>query len=399
MSTALDAEMALEDARAELATRFAFYGALFASARFDPDPQLETIGIRADEAGLVVRYSPDFILGIQAPHHRVGILIHEANHHLLLHTDRERYGPAAYPDRSALAVAFDLSANEFIDRDLLPPDAIRLERFGLPEGESTRVRYERLAGRFPAGMPEGAHEHAGEQPTSTYENELIEAFCRDAAAACSEDDLLFVPTEVVERIAGGGLGAGGASGTSTQAIERSRPTGVDWRRALREIDPFDAADFIASRMLVPRRYPWLAGVLAGHRLEPERPPRVLVAVDCSGSVQTAQLELAAGAVREIGALADVTVAVFDTKIHAIGPPRRAILSTAIGRAGTDLNAAFDPVLLPRFQALVVVTDGDGPAPATAPRNLLVIWALVGARSDAPAPFGRVVRLQEQGGAS
>lgn len=61
-----------------------------------------------------------------------------------------------------------------------------------------------------------------------------------------------------------------------------------------------------------------------------------------------------------------------------------------------IRPAFDALLRRpterRPHIIVFATDGFGPAPITAPRDVLVIWLLVGAQAVRPARWGEVVRV-------
>lgn len=120
--------------------------------------------------------------------------------------------------------------------------------------------------------------------------------------------------------------------------------------------------------------------------------RFVVAIDTSGSMSDADL---ARILREIDAIrklcaSDLTVLQFDAKIHAVAEFSRwseedgVIGSTEVmrvfGRGGTDIRLPFNWVERElengrEISALIVCTDGFGPLPDKAPRDLPVLFML------------------------
>jgi predicted metal-dependent peptidase len=66
-----------------------------------------------------------------------------------------------------------------------------------------------------------------------------------------------------------------------------------------------------------------------------------------------------------------------------------------GRGGTDFRPAFPhaATLRPRPRLLIYFTDGIGPAPQVAPRDMEVIWCLMGKQRKVPATWGHVVHVE------
>lgn len=67
-----------------------------------------------------------------------------------------------------------------------------------------------------------------------------------------------------------------------------------------------------------------------------------------------------------------------------------------GRGGTDFRPAFAGIekLQPRPSVAVYMTDGYGPAPTRKPKDLEVIWCLVGRNTRSPAEWGHVVHVKD-----
>ncbi|MEV5582509.1 vWA domain-containing protein [Streptomyces parvus] len=110
-----------------------------------------------------------------------------------------------------------------------------------------------------------------------------------------------------------------------------------------------------------------------------RPPRVSVVIDTSGSVSDAELGSAllevAAISRAVGGRRDlVTVLACDAATRVVHPLCQAEGIPLVGGGGTDLRTGFAKALRshPRPDAIVVLTDGQTPWPATQPSCRTVI---------------------------
>lgn len=107
-----------------------------------------------------------------------------------------------------------------------------------------------------------------------------------------------------------------------------------------------------------------------------RPPRVVVIVDTSGSVSDAELGSAileiTAIVRAVGGRRDlVSVLSCDAAAHVTGPLCQAEGISLVGGGGTDLREGFAKALRSRPDAIVVLTDGQTPWPASSPCRTVV----------------------------
>ncbi|WP_097866956.1 vWA domain-containing protein [Streptomyces sp. rh34] len=110
-----------------------------------------------------------------------------------------------------------------------------------------------------------------------------------------------------------------------------------------------------------------------------RPPRVSVVIDTSGSVSDAELGSAllevAAIARAVGGRRDlVTVLACDAATRVVHPLCQAEGIPLVGGGGTDLRTGFAKALRahPRPDAIVVLTDGQTPWPASRPACRTVI---------------------------
>lgn len=153
-----------------------------------------------------------------------------------------------------------------------------------------------------------------------------------------------------------------------------------------------AMDDAAARTGRPR-----PGFLAGMR-RGSPVPRIVVALDCSTSIDAPRLAMLVAEVAGIArrARGEIRLLVFDTLVRGeagLDPASwRATLAaiTLPQGGGTDFRPVIARAAALGASVLVVLTDLDGPA-GPAPR-LPVIWAVPGASTPPVAPFGRSLAL-------
>ena len=105
---------------------------------------------------------------------------------------------------------------------------------------------------------------------------------------------------------------------------------------------------------------------------------------------------AQGCLRAIGT--PIVFLACDAAVHEPREVRTAaeLASQLKGGGGTDFRPVFQAVeeLRPKVDLFVFVTDGQGPAPAAAPRGFETIWVLVGPYSSAPCGWGKKIQIKE-----
>lgn len=129
-------------------------------------------------------------------------------------------------------------------------------------------------------------------------------------------------------------------------------------------------------------------------------PRVVVAVDTSGSMSTNELSVAMsevdGVLKAVGA--EVDFISIDADIHSelkVHDVKSAIAALK-GGGGTDFRPLFERIeqMRPRPDVCVFATDGYGPAPAVPPAGLQVVWLLIGKNPNVPASWGESIVIED-----
>lgn len=126
-------------------------------------------------------------------------------------------------------------------------------------------------------------------------------------------------------------------------------------------------------------------------------PKVLVAIDTSGSMSPEDLETALseldGIIRHTKA--EVEVCSCDCEVQASGKVRswREAAKKLKGGGGTDFVPIFEFASANnKYDVVVVVTDGGGPAPQNRPAGYETIWVEVGHYAMSPCEWGEHVRI-------
>lgn len=401
MSGATTEAELVADAIAKLARKYPFYGAVLARGEVRPEP-VGTLAVTIRGGRLTFLYDPVFVRTTSADL-LVGAFHHEVLHVVLGHLDAD---PSESPDREARVVAEEVTCNEHI-QEPLPHDVLRHHQFGLPDGEGTEVRYARLAATNPdpptANSVQGERNsgrwcggfgpHTGETGTNVSAKAAVARITADvlfgAVSTVSPRDLASLPPSVRGRLSSILRPFGWTSG-----VEASIPAVIEarlpWRILIEQLAP-RLAELERTLSRPSRRHPDLAGVVPGSKRWGGE-PTVLAVIDSSASVTVAMLAAISAELRALARQARVVVCECDTEIRRTYRYREAI-RTVVGRGGTDLRPPFDPSYLRRScaEAVVVFSDGMGPAPAMPP-SMPVLWVVM-EPGRVPAAWGKVVRLR------
>jgi len=135
-------------------------------------------------------------------------------------------------------------------------------------------------------------------------------------------------------------------------------------------------------------------------------PRVAVGVDTSGSMGSGENSPLAQAASEISGILKATNAAVqfvacDAQVHSAKEVKtwQEAVKEFKGGGGTDFRPVFEHFdnlknALPP-EVVIFITDGYGPAPIKPPMGYHTIWVLVGGNTQAPAPWGDVVVVDNE----
>lgn len=370
--------------------RYPYYAAVLGRMLPVADPSVKRMAVSVNGAGFYLHVNVESF--VREPELLRGILLHEVHHVVLGHLTHPKFDGAAEPELMELAI--EMSANEYIEEPL--PDPIVWKAYaalGVRAGQSTLERYERLLEakrkglRIPGGNDVDDHRPRAraqrDAGTVEHTRQLLVNAAADTGVAPGDDTSVTVcagraPGRLVEELTG-----------TTGPAEAF----VDWRSAL---------GMFVARARAPvhtwsrpsRRFPARVGEVPGRIWSPRElaRPSLLVAIDTSMSMQSAELAEIARQLVLVAEHARVTVVECDTEIARSYPFAGALLDVA-GRGGTDLRPVFEPAFLGamRPDGVVYFTDGMGPFPET-PAPIPTLWVLTKPARFA-CPWGERARLE------
>lgn len=381
-----------------------------------------------------------------------GVLVHEWLHVLFEHFERlGNRNPRLWN------IATDLAINYIVELGTLklPASALRASEFQFPPDLSAEEYYALLVklqqeqqGEAPPDGPvdEGGGGPPGEPPRRKPR--------RDSRGRVLVDDIGRDPSEVASGWCGSGAGRPlpkepvpdentptltpdervmqqrAFASAMKQALERQqqagrapawmqrwieemlRPPRVNWRKRLATLVRY-AVQWRPG--VVKRTYQTLSRRQAGLGYGPGTPrlagyrrpvPTIALVIDTSGSMSEGELRLAveeaAGILRAVsGTILFLAVDCKADKVHSVSNVQE-LVRHLVGGGGTDFGVAFDVLdkHVPRPEVVIYATDGQGPAPAAPPRDMRVIWLLVGKHATQPefpqgvSPWGDIVRVED-----
>lgn len=194
--------------------------------------------------------------------------------------------------------------------------------------------------------------------------------------------------QVQESTTGCGDGTAGAYSWMTPSFKPGAL--VSWRPVLRryvgEAMPVSRPSYARPS----RRFPNLLGIVPGKESRPGKPV-IMAVIDTSGSMEDDVLSDIVAELRILARGRRVIVVQCDSEVQSV-ERFSGHIDRCSGRGGTNFHPIFEPDLLRRTKAelIIVFSDGCGPAPEKAPR-VPVIWALT-APHNHPATWGDVIHI-------
>lgn len=127
-------------------------------------------------------------------------------------------------------------------------------------------------------------------------------------------------------------------------------------------------------------------------------PDVDIWVDTSGSMGTAELTIALREARGVllQAGARVRFGACDSEVHGLKEVKnwQELPKLLLGGGGTSFRPIFEAVEKSKRKpsVVIVITDGDGDAPAEEPAGVKTIWLLTGRHAHVPCSWGTVIMV-------
>lgn len=381
--------------------RYPYYAHVLASIVPVADPSVPAMGVSLHPVpGQGARYylhvNVDAVM--REPQYLLGILLHEVHHVVLGHLAHPKFFEVE--QRELMLLAQETTANEHITEPLPTPVIWQhFERFGFRAGQSTMERYEKLVQARAEGQSVAPPKNTKNIDQHEWDEEEAPPAggvqgTREAIERARDEGLPDAERSKIDRPQSVWL-AGRTpdellamlSGTS-----ESPDVYVDWRDALRTFVARARAP-VHTWSRPSRRFPSLVGQIPGrsYRQRTVLRPTILVAIDTSLSMSERELTEIARQLRPMSEVAQLVIAECDAAISRVYP-FAGVLTSMVGRGGTDLRPVFEPPFLARHGAdgVVYFTDGQGPHPEQPPR-VPVLWMLT-KPSELACPWGDRAKL-------
>lgn len=390
-------------------------------------PGLATIaaGPMGVTKGMVLIIDPDWYITL-TPEMGAGCLMHECMH-ILRGIERIE----ALPNRDLAGIAADLPINSDLRQAgwELPDWAHYPETHGFPDGLTMEEYYDLLAKKKSESKSgkskkdKGGGGSVGDQSQepagkicsgkcgggsggSFVDQGLEDKLDQDIGRAKADQQRIRKQTIQDIKDAAKGPGKGDLPASFQEFIDfEPKPSLVPWRQTLKRVVRRTTGRMISGRADYSLRKiskrSFFTGIIRPGMVEREL--QLALVRDTSGSMGNEQINAAnteiISILKQIGIDsawlldADAAVACAPRKIRVRDIPNLHIY----GRGGTSFIPAILAAqkLRPKPDVLIYLTDGDGDAPATPPKNMEVVWCVVpSAWGRRPANWGHLVIVSD-----
>ena len=395
----------LEAARRWLCIKMPYLTSVLYHHVYSEAPDLGTFGVTSDS---IILWDPACVVEWSVA--EIGaVLLHEVSHTLRNHAGRLGHrDPKLWNTAADCEINDDIAAAEIA----LPlADLVQTpRRHGLPDGKTAEWYYEQLTGSDEQAAAGGSGGGLGDQPCGSGagnphpdEDRLAEAARASGlrGRSSADQDLARRQTAAAIQEASSRV-AGSVPAGLCRWADLQVPRGVvRWEdklaRAVRRATTFRSglSDYTYTR-LNRHQHDFCGMAILPSMHSPV--PKVLVAVDTSGSMAQSELSAALGELDGIfkAVRAEVDFCACDAKVHALERVRTAREAARLlkGGGGTSFRPIFEAVAerRPRPDVVVVATDGWGSAPSQPIPGVHTIWLLIGEGARAPVSWGSVVEV-------
>lgn len=397
----------IEKARAILITEQPFFACLLQACKFSWDDRVSTAGVRVNSSGqvelIVSRKFWDSLEGYEG----VGLLMHE-----MLHILNEHLVRGTEYNFKIANLAMDIAINQYIPKGWLPKGALLPEMkkkdgsflwkfepkkaFEVYYVQLLKMKDELEKQKAKSGEKCEGQGGPGDSFPDTLDNhdyQLEEDSAAGSGKVTSEMEKLAYDALINKAVSDAKDRFPGSIPLHVeQAIsDRFKPTKVDWRRELRKyIGRKQSRTIESTRNKLNRRF----GLLApGYRKN--YTPKIIIAVDCSGSVSDKDYVSFMSEVKKIlnGQDEKTEIIFFDYEVCKetllVSSLKEMPKRPAFG--GTSFAPVIKYANERKPDLLIVFTDGDAPAPKKP--NYPVLWALIGSNSG-ESLFGKKVKIDD-----
>lgn len=374
--------MQIRDVMLKLLIKQPFYGYIAASVSPVETSSVSTIKMSALPA-LKVLYNPNWFASLP-DEHKIGVVIHELLHLILMHPYRR-----GFRDAALWSVACDLAVNEHINPHLLPTGSITVEllskklKLELPRQKGAEFYYDILSEKdeqlYFIGKEDEviialdsekqlkANIMAEEQLSKLEQKSLMSDLLQMLEEASAEGEIPAAVQDVVDDV--------------------YHDLKVNWRNVLKRFLTGRGKIIVRkSYKRQSRRFDDLPGTKRSIGVN------ALVAIDESGSIPDGLITQFYEELKNINKItgASIKVTRFDTECTEPIPLKDYVKNKErLKSGGTDFRPVFQMADKYRIPLLIIFTDGDGIVPDGAEQKTLWVITKGGKK---PATYGQHVVL-------
>ncbi len=369
--------MSMQEVMIKLLTIQPLYGFVAASVSTIATEKVETIRM-ASIPELVIYYNPGWFDTLSSQH-KQGVVLHELLHVIFLHQYRRG-------NRQILlwSVACDLAVNEMLPEGYLEPDSVTVEKLNRKAGlrmeknKNAEYYYEMITDMEDLL----GFSHIEGDSILIFEGENSLKVQKLSEETASDMEVNALKSNLAQSMSDAQSDAEAFAGMDERIEEIYRDIQMDWRVILKR--------FLTGRgrMITrksykrqSRRYEDLPGTKRSVGVD------ALIAIDESGSISDSLVNEFYKELREINKITGTNMMVtrFDTECtEPVSLSTFTVTNKRIKRGGTDFRPVFSLADRHKIPLVIIFTDGDGEAPASANQNTL--WVLT-KNAKKPANFG------------
>lgn len=369
--------MSMQEVMIKLLTLQPLYGFVAASVSTIATEKVETIRM-ASIPELVIYYNPGWFDSL-SNQHKLGVVLHELLHVIFLHQYRRGNRPILL-----WSVACDIAVNEMLPEGYLEPDAVTTDRINkkaglrLEKNKSAEYYYEKITDLEDLM----GFSHIEGDSILIFEGEDSLKVQKLSEETASDMEINALKSNMAQILSDSQSEAEAYAGMDERIEEIYRDIQMDWRVVLKR--------FLTGRgrMITrksykrqSRRYEELPGTKRAIGVD------ALIAIDESGSISDSLVNEFYRELREINKITGTNMMVtrFDTECTEPVPLSTFVVTNKrVKRGGTDFRPVFELADRYKTPLVIIFTDGDGDAPASANQNTL--WVLT-KNAKKPANFG------------
>ena len=360
-----------EETMIYLITKYPFFGSIIRRCTIQLTDKVGTAGVGLTKScDILLMISPKFLESLPNIEQRAGLLMHEVYHLILEHITRGKN-----LNQQLYNIAADIALNQYIPAHMLPNGALTPEQFKLERGKHSEWYYKALENHDQIKYvntltPGDNHDFWKDmEENGLSEQEVKEKIERLTVGAYMETKEKWGDTSVPQEI-------------KDQLDIISKNAKFAWKDELRNLFGRKMSSEVEySRKRVNRRY----GLKAAGKVTKYK-PKILIAIDCSGSVSEKQYQEVFTFIKPL--LKDgqeARLIFFDTEVskHVYDVQKLDMIPSRPLSGGTSFDCVME--YANEYRPDLTVTMTDGYSPISVNPNHRTLWLNFSGSSNSNLP--------------